>query len=56
MQNTKQSSEGKIELSPEESLRKLEKDLELLSKRIKTLAKKNGFSPELKKRVALELR
>ena len=53
MQKAQNSEET---IKPEEiSLEKLEKDLELLSSRIKTLAKKNGFSKELKRKVAFEL-
>jgi hypothetical protein len=39
----------------EPSLEKLEEALELLSEKVKHLAKKNGFSKQLKKKIALEL-
>lgn len=55
-----QSLDEKTRKSPiladeEPSLEKLEAALDLLSEKVKHLAKKNGFSKHLKKKVALEL-
>lgn len=50
----KQSFVQKTNPEPD-TLESLERALEQLSGRVKTLAKKNGFSKELKKKVELEL-